>query len=92
MPTRVVHRRDSHDVYIGRPSPYGNPFHEGQDGTRAEVIAKYEEWLRANPDEIAKLEPLRGKVIACWCSPLPCHGDVIARILDETQPSPLLIF
>lgn len=32
-------------IYIGRPSPLGNPFTIGPDGTRDEVIAKYEKWL-----------------------------------------------
>jgi len=27
------------------------------------------------------LEPLRGKRLACWCAPLPCHGDVIAELV-----------
>ena len=28
-------------VYIGRPSKWGNPFVIGRDGARADVIAKY---------------------------------------------------
>ena len=42
MRTRVVHcRRERYDVYVGRPSPWGNPFVIGRDGTREEVVAKY---------------------------------------------------
>ena len=27
-----------------------------------------------------KHEPaLHGKPLACWCAPLPCHGQVLAR-------------
>lgn len=33
-------------VYIGRGSKWGNPFVIGRDGDRAEVITKYERWLR----------------------------------------------
>lgn len=29
-------------VYIGRPSIWGNPFVIGKDGSRDDVIAKYE--------------------------------------------------
>jgi hypothetical protein len=29
------------------------------------------------------LEPLRGKRLACWCAPLPCHGDVIVEWLES---------
>ena len=32
-------------AYIGRPSLWGNPFVIGKDGTRAEVVEKYERWL-----------------------------------------------
>ena len=32
-------------VYVGRPSPLGNPFQIGRDGTREQVIAKYSTWL-----------------------------------------------
>ena len=49
-------------VYIGRGSPWGNPFIIGEHGDRATVIAKYAQWLNtqlaANPHFI---EPLRGR-------------------------------
>ena len=46
--TTVVHcKREPYDVYIGRPGPWGNPFEIGTDGTREEVIAKYEEWIKS---------------------------------------------
>jgi len=32
-------------VYIGRPSKWGNPFVIGRDGSRADVIAKYRTWI-----------------------------------------------
>jgi hypothetical protein len=84
-PTKyVVHcKRDRFDVYIGRPSKWGNPFVIGKDGTRQEVIAKYEAWLRPQPHLVAALPELQGKVLACWCSPQPCHGDVLARLANQ---------
>jgi hypothetical protein len=33
------------DVYVGRPSKWGNPFVIGRDGSREEVIAKYRAWI-----------------------------------------------
>lgn len=88
---RVIHQdnANSTSAYIGRPSKYGNPFHIGIDGTREEVITKYKDWLNTQPDliKLAKQE-LRGRDLACWCAPLPCHGDVLLEIVNQpTEPS-----
>jgi hypothetical protein len=37
------------------------------------------------------LEPLRGYRLACWCAPLPCHGDVILEWLDTHEPRPIAL-
>lgn len=81
----VVHcKRKPYDVYIGRPSKWGNPFTIGKDGTRAEVIEKYRVWLMSRPTlvEEAKQE-LRGKVLGCWCSPNACHGDILSELVNS---------
>jgi hypothetical protein len=76
----VVHcKRSRYDVYVGRPSKWGNPFHVGRDGTRAHVIERYERWLLDQPELVAALDELRGKTLGCWCAPQPCHADVLAR-------------
>ncbi len=81
---RVVHcKRDDYDVYIGRSSKWGNPFEIGKDGTRREVIEKYEEWVKTQPELMASLSELRGKVLGCWCAPKPCHGDVLLRMVND---------
>ena len=83
---RVVHcKKSPYDVYIGRPSKWGNPFVIGKDGTRTEVIRKYEQYIRSKPDLLFQLEELDGKILGCWCSPLPCHGDVLIRLLNERR-------
>jgi len=70
-------------VFIGRGSKYGNPFIIGRDGNRAEVITKFRNWLASKPEliEAARLE-LRGKNLMCFCSPLPCHGDILLEIAN----------
>ncbi len=88
----VVHcKREPFDVYIGRPSIWGNPFSH-KAGTKAqflvssreEAIAKYEQWLLGRPGMVALAkEVLRGQVLGCWCKPNACHGDVLARIANE---------
>ncbi len=86
--TRVVHcKREPYDVYIGRPSKWGNPFRMGADGTRDEIIAKYRDYVRSRPDLMASLGELRGKVLGCWCRPLPCHGDVLVELIERKMTS-----
>ena len=79
-------------VYIGRPSPLGNPYKIGADGDRDEVIRRYRQWLehalRFKPEvkkefwRIKRLSMNNDIALQCWCSPLPCHGDVIKEMLD----------
>jgi len=82
--TTVVRKSDPHDVYIGRPSKWGNPFVIGRDGDRAAVVEKFEKWFLQQPAlmEACRRE-LRGKRLACFCAPLACHGDVLAAYADS---------
>jgi len=71
------------DVYVGRPSKWGNPFKIGPDGDRAEVLRKYMEFLLANPQvATAAKQELKGKVLGCHCAPRPCHADILAEIAN----------
>lgn len=82
----VVHsKRDRYDVYIGRPSKWGNPFAIGRDGTREEVIEKYRAWLLGQPELLAALPELKGKVLGCWCAPQACHGDVLVELANALR-------
>lgn len=83
--TRVVHFSNPHDVYIGRPSKWGNPFEIGKDGTRSDVIARYEEWVRTQPQLLSELHELDGKTLGCWCKPKACHGDVLVKLIQEQK-------
>jgi len=82
-----INRGQRCDVYIGRGSPFGNPYVIGQDGDRDEVIRKYEihftEKLRLEPEFRKKVLALKGKILGCHCAPLKCHGDIIVRFLDR---------
>lgn len=84
MKTTVVHcKRKPFDVYIGRPSKWGNPFVVGSGTTRSEAVRKYEAWIREKPELMAALPELRGKVLGCWCAPRLCHGHVLAKLVKE---------
>jgi len=81
---KVVHcKKEDYDVYIGRPSKWGNPFSIGKDGTRKEVIQKYQNYIIANDELMNDLHELEGKVLGCWCKPNACHGDVLVKLLDR---------
>jgi hypothetical protein len=92
--------RDNPDaVYIGRQmkgrysrSCWANPYHLNIDGTREEVIAKFEAYARRLLDDPAtgpkareRLMALDGKVLGCWCAPKACHGDVLIKLIAELK-------
>ena len=93
MSTTVVHVNDpdGFDVYIGRAnarrrlaaSPFANPFREGRDGSRDEVIEKYRQWILTQPDLLARLSELEGQRLGCWCAPAPCHGHVLVDLIES---------
>lgn len=70
-------------VYIGRPSIWGNPFVIGKDGSRDDVISKFETYIKARPELMAQLHKQAGKDLICWCAPERCHGDVLVRLANE---------
>ena len=89
--THVVHcKKSDYDVYIGRPSKWGNPFSHRDDtlaefkiSNRAEAIQKYEEWILKQPHLMGALHELKGKTLGCWCSPKPCHGHVLSKLIER---------
>lgn len=88
---RVVHVRERVPgaVFIGRPGPFENPFQIGRHGTRAEVIELYRRYVTRYTDAAATLRykvyrELQGKDLACFCAPLPCHGDVLLELANGT--------
>lgn len=81
---RVVHwKKEKYDVYIGRPSKWGNPFAIGIDGTREEVIEKYRQYINNKPELLKDIHELKNKVLGCWCSPYVCHGDVLVELVGN---------
>ena len=70
---------------IDRLTEFGNPYRIGPDGTREEVIEKYRSYFEEklkDPKFKKAVLSLKGKVLSCWCKPLPCHGDVIEEYLN----------
>lgn len=80
--TKVVNQ-ENYDVYIGRPSMWGNPFIIGKDGTREEVVEKYRAWVVQQDYLMERLHTLKGKRLGCYCKPLACHGDVLVELVEN---------
>lgn len=70
-------------VYIGRGSPWGNPFVIGKDGTRAEVIEKFRQAILPELVRTGAIEMLRGKHLVCFCKPQACHGDLLLEAANQ---------
>lgn len=69
---------------IDRRTEWGNPFELPADGDRQTVIANYAtHYLPYKPSLLSKLDTLRGKALGCWCAPEPCHGDVLAEMVES---------
>jgi hypothetical protein len=82
MKTRVVNLKvEAFDIYIGRPSKWGNPYRIGRDGTREEVIKKYSDWFMTT-ELVLALHELKGKRLGCYCKPLACHGDFLVHLIE----------
>lgn len=91
--TKVVHfKKSPYDIYIGRGkgNKWGNPYSHKEDtlakfqvATRKEAIEKYREWIMTQPELLAALPELKGKVLGCYCKPQACHGDVLAELADK---------
>lgn len=89
----VVHcKKSAYDVYIGRPSRWGNPYSH-KDGTlaefkvssRNEAVDKFEQYLLNNKELLDALPELKNKVLGCWCHPKRCHGDVLKKYIDRLE-------
>lgn len=91
MSGKVVHcKKSSYDIYIGRGSKWGNPYSHKLYSkakylvkTREEAILKYEEYIRNNEELLNDLHELRNKTLGCFCHPLPCHGDILLKLIEE---------
>ena len=72
------------DVFIGRPTIWGNPYPISKVNSREKVIAKYREYLEQHPEVVAQAKiHLKGKNLVCFCAPLPCHGHVLIEVANS---------
>lgn len=79
--------------YVGRPSPLSNPFRIEGDQTREIVLHRYGVMLKRaiqkrDAQIITALQNIEAYLIEhgkcnliCYCSPKPCHADLIKQVL-----------
>ena len=81
-------RKEKYEIYIGRPSIFGNPFSIAKYG-REECIEKYKEYFyrRIKDDKRFReaVLKLKGKTLGCFCKPEICHGDIIVDYLNKKE-------
>lgn len=77
-------------------SPLANPYQIGADGSREEVFALYKDWLVRQVDlgnvgvveeleRIANLAKDSNVKLVCFCSPKPCHGEIIKEMIENGE-------
>lgn len=70
-------------VYIGRGSPWGNPYVIGEHGTRDDVCDLYEHMVEVSPDFKERIKrELKGKDLVCFCVPARCHGHYLLGVAN----------
>jgi len=87
--------KNERHVYVGRNveryaprsnrrdgKKWANPYAAEKYGRRV-AIEKYERHIRGLPHLDRELARLKGKTLGCWCHPLPCHADVLIKLLAE---------
>lgn len=90
-----THQRTSDGIYIyiGRPSPLGNPYAMTSEALRDEVCDGYIRYLSGKisigdslvVNELRRIHRLHLEsdiYLECWCSPKRCHGDYIKEVLE----------
>ena len=87
---RVFNRRmrDAPDdaLYVGRPTIFGNPFIVGRDGQQGECVELFREWIMRDEQEELRTQArklLANRDLVCWCTPFPCHADVLLKIANS---------
>jgi len=85
-----------YDVRVDRKSVLGSPFYLGVESNRQNVMDRYEKHIYKNctqemKDELSRLYNIYKKYgklnLFCWCAPLPCHADIIKKIILKKEKS-----
>lgn len=80
-------------VVVDRTTMWGNPYRlEDYHNDRTKVLELYEAYLvrqltrgGAFYRHFMQLVARDTLVLACWCKPLPCHGDILAYYIEQAR-------
>ena len=93
--TKSVHcKKEKYDVYVGRPTKWGNPFTyiknrptlaDSYVGSQKEAADKYKKWIKTQPELMASLYELKDKTLGCWCNKnsRDCHCKVLIELVKK---------
>ena len=89
---KYKHTATSNDIYVGRGSPFGNPY-TLKEYTRDEAVDKYKLFINDKKQHNAhfrhELQKLADKAkqgdvnLVCFCKPQRCHGDILKELLES---------
>lgn len=80
-------------VYVGRrftmggwnlnAHPLANPHTLKDHGTPEAAVAAYIRHLLDRPELLDQAAALKGRVLACWCTPAICHAHAVGMYADS---------
>jgi len=92
-------------VYVGRTMtgvraggwnlqkhPLANPYTLKEYGTSEAAVAAYIGHLLDHPELLDQAAALKGRVLACWCTPAICHAHALAIYADNPSRDRLVSY
>ncbi len=88
-----IHAHEVSREYIGSECKMGgwdlpqskwhNPFSIKKYGSAEIAVEMFRKYIESNQQLIDSLHELRGKTLGCWCTPKPCHGDILVELFKK---------
>lgn len=92
IPDGAIYVERANAQYNLAHSKFANPFPVTKNCSRQESIDKYRFWLyeQLKIGNITKQDilSLEGKNLVCYCSPLPCHSNVLINAFNYIRDNP----
>ena len=87
LPPFSIYIGNKNTQYNLEKSKYANPFYL-ESWSRKKKIEMFEKWLLSELENgsitKSELANLFGKDLVCFCSPKPCHGDILRKYIIQS--------